>query len=268
MWKKIDMSIFDDDLSDIRDTKLKHLIEFGNYHQIHFEKTTISLIESLGYNSSMREFSDYISNRIYNHNSGSVLNFSLIIKQLGTLKVSVEFDTDDDISIEKLDNILKIHFGVQNIKLSEIEAKIDHELHHIFMNCMGHKTNKNYFIVNELIKKYSGKTKAFLVLYYLSFPDEINSNIQMVFREIGQKNVKTKEDFLNFLKSNFYYEISDKMENFDMFNYWKNITNEGNDSDLIEELGVENLSEFFTKTTWFIRNAGKEYKKRLSRVFL
>ena len=62
-----------------------------------------------------------------------------------------------------------------------IRTKIDHELHHVFINEMGNKTKKDYFIVNNIINKYSDRTRAFLMLYYLSFKDEVSCNIQMFF---------------------------------------------------------------------------------------
>jgi len=271
MFRKIDSKIFDDDLSLVRDYKLKNLIEYSNYKESYIEGYCFNLFESLGYNSSMKIFSDLISDEIYlnlgkNHDD---LKFPLIIKQLGILSIEVSFINNDQVSIKKVGNLLKIDFGYSDIKsLSDVEVKIYHELHHIFINQMGNKTHKNYFIVNDLIPKYNGRTKAFLSLYYLSFPDEISANIQMMFRNIGRNNVKNKKEFLLFLGNCELYKISQKMIDFDVLKYWNLIIEEGNDSDIIKELDIKNLEEFLTKTSSFIRKAGKEYKRRLSRIFI
>lgn len=271
MYRKIDLSLFESDVSNKRDTKLIHLIEYSNYKEINFENFTIQLMESLGYNSSLSKFVDIISDKIHNHisnNLNNILGFELIIKQLGTTSVNVSFHNNEIVSIEKIENNLTINYGYSNQTLGDVKSQIDHEIHHIFINNMGNKTNKNYFIINDLIQKYDGRTKAFLTLYYLSFKDEISCNIQMIFRQIGNKNVKNKEQFLEFLKTSDLYNISIKMVEFDMFRYWNEIVSEGNDKNLIRDLDIKNLNRFLNKTSIFIKNAGEEYQRRMSKVYL
>lgn len=137
---------------------------------------------------------------------------------------------------------------------------------------MGNITNKNYFIINGLIPKYNGFSKGFLTLYYLSFKDEISCNIQMAFRQVRIENIKNKDQFNNFLKNHKLYNLADKMIDIDILSYWneivREIVRECNDIDLIHELDIKNLDEFLTKTSLFIKKAGREYKRRLSKIFI
>jgi len=152
--------------------------------------------------------------------------------------------------------------------LINLKSVINHELHHIFIISKDHKTNNDYFITNDLISKTSGKTKAFLTLLYLSFSDELNSNIQMFHSQIGENNIKNKSQFLEFLNKNPLYNISIKMKNIDIHKYWEEIIKECNDKILIDEFNINNLEKWLVDVENQITKSGEEYIRKLSRIFI
>src|ERR1035437_6724106 len=85
------ISDFENNKMDIRDKKLKYLIEYNNYTESYLDECTIYLIESLGYNSSMSRFVDIISDQISDCISKKTnrTGFDLIIKQLGVTDISI-----------------------------------------------------------------------------------------------------------------------------------------------------------------------------------
>jgi hypothetical protein len=151
-----------------------------------------------------------------------------------------------------------------------INEIITHELQHIFINYMGNKTNDKYFIVNNLIKITSGRTLAFLTLYYLSFKDEILSNVQMFHKKIKTNKIKTKSEFISFLKEDNFNSIVNKMINVNILDYWNHIIEEGNNELLISELNLnrDNLNNQLLKIENFIKKSGKVYKSKISKIFL
>ena len=263
-------------INDKRENKLNIILENFNYKEICIDNLSIYLMESLGYNSSMKNFIHIISDKINEYISAkkgySQISFDLIIKQLGITNVLINFNNFGNTSIIKKLDLLIIDYSYNMVNIPDpiniIRTKIDHELHHVFINEMGNKTKKDYFIVNNIINKYSDRTRAFLMLYYLSFKDEVSCNIQMFFREIGNANIKTKLQFVPFLENNELYKISKKMIDVDVLNYWQLISDEGNAGNLINDFKIQDLEIFLDQVSKQIKKAGNEYRRKLSRVFI
>ena len=263
-------------INDKRENKLNIILENFNYKEICIDNLSIYLMESLGYNSSMKNFIHIISDKINEYISAkkgySQISFDLIIKQLGITNVLINFNNFGNTSIIKKLDLLIIDYSYNMVNIPDpiniIRTKIDHELHHVFINEMGNKTKKDYFIVNNIINKYSDRTRAFLMLYYLSFKDEVSCNIQMFFREIGNANIKTKLQFVPFLENNELYKISKKMIDVDVLNYWQLISDEGNAGNLINDFKIQDLEIFLDQVSKQIKKAGNEYTRKLSRVFI
>ena len=122
--------------------------------------------------------------------------------------------------------------------------------------------------LNDLIQNTSGKTQAFLILYYMAFEDELSSNIHMFHSIIGENNIKTKEQLLKFLNNNELYNVAIKMKNIDIFKYWREIIKEGYGNLLIDELEIDDIKKFLEETSNFIINSGNKYIHKMSRTFI
>lgn len=247
-----------------RNIVINKLIKTENcsLHQVYDYE--ISINEKLGYNNSLNNFISIICDKIEKNLESNKIEFELNIPQLGVDNIVISIG--DENSIVKEDSTLNIKFNRQDI--DKIVSVINHEIHHIFINSKGNKTNKNYYLVNDLIQKYDGKTKAFLMLYYLSFKDEISSNIQMFHNMIGENNIKTNDQFITFLNRDKLYNTAIKMKNIDIFKYFEEIKKEGNLENIVSDLNISNLEMFLKKTSGFIENAGDEYIRKMGRIFI
>ena len=254
-----------EDIVNIRDYHIERLIRFEDCNLHYIFDYEISINEKLGYNNSLNNFIKIICDKIKENLQENKIEFHLEISQLGTDSVIIDIN-DIETSIRKDNTTLDIKFNRNDI--NSIVSTINHELHHIFINSKGNKTNKEYYLVNDLIGKYEGKTKAFLILYYLSFKDEISSNIQMFNSMIGENNIKTNSQFVTFLNRNDLYNAAIKMKNIDIFKYFEEIKNEGNLDSLISDFNIRNLDRFLLKTSKFIEISGDEYIHKMSRVFI
>ena len=90
----------------------------------------------------------------------------------------------------------------------------------------------------------------------------------MFHSQIGENNIKTKDQFLIFLNKNELYNVGIKMKNIDILKYWEEIRKEGFDKLLIDKLSISNINSFFNKTSEFISKSGNEYIRRMSRSFM
>jgi hypothetical protein len=220
------------------------------------------LIEKLGNNSIIDTYAKTIFNYIkgYLTNKGDkkdLLIMPLIIKELGIDNINISFTNET--SIVKNGNNLELNIN-KYTSLVELLPEIDHELQHVYINEMGNITKKDYFIANDLIQKTTGRTKALLTLYYLSFKDEISANIHMFHRQIGINNIKTNKQFKDFVSNSDLYTICLKMIDIDIFRYWQEVIREGYEDLLIKEFNITNLDSFLTKVSKQIKNGGEEYK--------
>jgi len=227
------------------------------------------LIEKLGNNSIIDKYAKTIFNYIKGHltNKGDkkdLLMMPLTIKELGIDNINISFTNET--SIIKSGNNLELNIN-KDTSLAELLPEIDHELQHVYINEMGNITKKDYFIANDLIQKTSGRTKALLTLYYLSFKDEISANIHMFHRQIGVNNVKNNKQFKDYLLNSDLYSICLKMINIDILRYWQEVIREGYEDSLITEFDITNLDSFLAKISKQIKNGGEEYKKKLSKAF-
>lgn len=247
-----------------RNNRLKYLFKYGDCTEHTIMGHIFYINEKLGYNNSLVHFINIILDKI-EMRSNNDISFDLKIEQLDIEHIKISIGTNET-NIEKIDNLLEINITLYDLK--NIRSTINHELHHIFMTSKGLITNKIYYKVNDLIRITSGKTKAFLILYYLSFPDELNSNIHMFHSQIGENKIKTKDQFLKFLNNNTLYNIAIKMKNFDIMEYWLAIKKEGNNKLLIDELNINNLYDFIKKVQDEIISAGDTYIKKLSKSFI
>jgi len=247
-----------------RDEKLNTLIKYKDCTQYSIFGYNFYINEKLGYNSSLVNYINIIIEKIEKRKSDNLI-FDLDIDQLSINKIKLKI-TEDDTHIIKNNLTLELNIGTD--KLDDLRSTLNHELHHIFINSKGNKTNNKYFIVNDLIKNTSGKTHAFLLLYYLSFKDEVNSNIQMFHSIIGENNIKNREEFLKFLNNNDLYNVAIKMKNIDVFKYWREIVKEGYSDLLIEELGIDDITIFLNNISKIIIKSGNEYIHKLSRAFI
>lgn len=253
-----------EDIKIVRDIKINDLIKHKDLNKYEVYNYLFYINEKLGYNSSLVRFIDIIIEKIENR-IDDIFNFDLDIDQLSIDKIEININ-DKETFIKKENSTLKLN--IEYDRLGDLRTTINHELHHIFINIKGNKTNDKYFIINDLIQKTSGKTHAFLILYYLSFKDEINSNIQMFHSIIADNNIKNKDQFLKFLHNYDLYNVAIKMKNIDILTYWSEISKEGNCKLLIDELNIKNISEFLKKTNDFIINSGDTYIRKLSKSFL
>ena len=168
---------------------------------------------------------------------------------------------DDFLENDKLENII-------NNRDSKIEDLIKYK------DCIQYDIFGYVFYINEklgyndILKQTTGKTKEFLILYYMTFKDELNSNIQMFHSQIGKNNIKTKEQFLKFLNNSKLYNVAIKMKNIDILKYWMEICKEGYGKVLIKELGIDNLNSFLKETSDFIIKSGNIYIHKMSKSFL
>jgi hypothetical protein len=265
--KYIDDFLENDRLEELinnRDSKIEDFIKYKDCNQYDIFGYIFYINEKLGYNSSLVRFIDIIIDKIENRVKDN-FSFDLDIEQLDINNITININNSDTSITNKGSNLT---INIDNIDLDDIISVLNHELHHIFINKMGNKTNKKYFIVNDLIKETGGKTQIFLTLYYMAFKDELNSNIQMFHSQIGKNNIKTKDEFLKFLNSSKLYNVAIKMKNIDIQKYWDEICKEGYDKILFEELSISNIDIFLKKTSDFISNSGDEYIRKMSRSFL
>ena len=247
-----------------RNIVIDNLLNYEDYQSHNLFGYDFYINEKLGYNSSLVKYIDIIIDKIENRDSDS-FDFYLKIDQFLTSYIKVDINNNDT-SIHKNGDILIIKLDRND--LINLRSVINHELHHIFIISKGHKTNIDYFTTNDLISKTSGKTKAFLTLLYLSFSDELNSNIQMFHSQIGENNIKNKSQFLEFLNKNPLYNISIKMKNIDIHKYWKEIIKEGNDKILINGFNITKLEKWLDETESQIIKSGDEYIRKMSRIFI
>jgi hypothetical protein len=133
---------------------------------------------------------------------------------------------------------------------------------------MGNKTDHRYHLVNNVVNNYTGRTKAFLMMLYLSFRDEISANVQMFHSEIGEKRIKDRKRFIEFLNAHQLYNIAIKMKNLDIYKYWKEAENENFKEQVIDDLKIKDIPKFLKETEIKIREAGEEYINKLGRAFL
>jgi len=228
------------------------------------------LMEKLGNNPVIDKYAktifDYIKEYLLKGNKKDMLIMPLIIKELGITNINILF-TNHNTSIIKNDNNLELNIN-NNTSLTDMLPEIDHELQHIYINEISNITKKDYFITNNLIQKTSGRTKAFLTLYYLSFKDEISTNIHMFHRQIGINNIKTNKQFKEFVANSDIYSICLKMINIDVLRYWHEVVREGYEDILIKEFNITNLDSFLTKISKQIKTSSEIYKKKLSKSFI
>lgn len=253
-----------EDLINNRDSKIEDLIKYKDCNQYDIFGYNFYINEKLGYNGSLVRFIDIISDKIESRVKDN-FTFDLDIEQLDIKNITININDNDTSIINKGSNLT---INIDNIDLDDIISVLNHELHHIFINKMGNKTNKKYFIVNDLIKETGGKTQAFLTLYYMAFKDELNSNIQMFHSQIGKNNIKTKDDFLKFLNNGKLYNVAIKMKNIDILKYWMEICKEGYDKILIDKLEISDINKFLKQTEDFITKSGDEYIHKMSKSFL
>ena len=247
----------------IDETKLYKIEDIDGYN--------FYLIEKLGNSNVLDKYSNLIANYIteYLKNGGrkqDMLVMKLLIKELGINETHITF-SEKPTSAFKSNNIFNLN--INNEDTEDLLVKIDHELQHIYINEKGNKTKNDYFTANDLIQKTSGYTKGFLTLYYLSFKDEISANIHMFHREIGQNNIKKYKEFKEFLNTHKLYDsvvkrmipFSEKVEQ-----YKNAIIDEGNEKLLVKEFGIS-LDKLLNKASKQIKEAGEEYRLKLSKAF-
>ena len=226
---------------------------------------SVYLMEKLGNANVLDKYSNLIYQYIISYlkdggRKQDLLVMKLIIKELGINQIHIEF-SNKPTSIKKSNN--KLYLSI-NFPLShELQAEIDHELQHIYINERGNITKNEYFICNDLIRKTTGKTKAFLTLYYLSFKDEISANIHMFHRQIGINKIKNKEFLINHqlynIAVNRMIPISEKIDS-----YKESIIDEGFEILLVKEFG-KSLDTILNMAEKQIFNAGEEYKRKLAK---
>lgn len=256
--------IKNDDIIEKRNNIISDLIKYKYCCKHELFGFNFYINEKLGYNSSLVNYINIILDKIENRLSNKFY-INLYINQFQIDKIEVNID-DNPTSIFKDINKLFLNINIED--LQTLRDVLNHELHHIFMKSKGLKTNEKYFIVNDLIQETIGRTKAFLILYYMAFEDELNSNIQMFHSEIGTNKIKNNSMFLEFLNKSPLYVVAIKMKNIDIQKYWDEIQKEGFDKLLIDKLSISNIDSFLKETSNFISNSGDEYIRRLSRSFL
>ncbi len=247
-----------------RNNIISDLIKYENCIKYELFGFNFYINEKLGYNSSLINYINIILDKIEKRLSNK-FNIDIYIKQFQIDKIDVSIG-ENPTSISKSLNKLTLNINTDDLPI--LRDVLNHELHHIFIKSKGHKTNEKYFIVNELVQKTDGKTKAFLMLYYMAFDDELNSNIQMFHSEIGTNKIKNNSMFKEFLNKNPLYMVAIKMKNIDTEKYWNEICKEGYDKLLIDKLSISNIDSFLKKTNDFISNSGNEYIRRMSRTFI
>ena len=242
------------------------------YSVENIEGYDIYLMEALGNANVLDKYSnlivDYIKEFLNNNgNKKDLLVMKLIIRELGVNEIHITF-TNKPTSIYKKDDILMLNIDEQMD--DNLSAEIDHELQHIYINEKGNKTKQSYFICNDLIQKTTGRTKAFLTLYYLSFKDEISANIHMFHRQIGINGIKSNKQFKAFLNNHELYNIAcNKMVkiNDTIHGYKTGIIAEGFEDILVKEFGMD-LDTILNIAGKQIMEAGEDYKRRLGKCFL
>lgn len=268
--------IFDSNFSkkEKRIDKIQSLIEKKNLIIENFEDFQFYLIkEKLGYNISLSHYVNSLTKRImfYNKNGIRRDNIDFNIKELGINNIIITMKYNINTSIIRNDNTINIDIPLPfEYSYDELNEMITHELHHIFINHMGNKTNYKYFIINDLIQITNGRTKALLTLYYMAFKDEISSNIQMFHKKIKTNNIKTKEEFIHFLKNDRFCFVIEKMGSLNIKEYWNFIKQENNSQLLIDKLNLnkDNIENELIKIEKFIKKSYNIYKEKINKVFL
>ena len=273
------LSITDEMMDGYMDIK-----RFNQFNIHEFEKSIYNIekidgyefyLEKLGNSNILDKYSETITTYIldYYKNYGIYKKFKIdiLIKELGINKIFVNLRGNIS-NISKKNDYLLLDIMEGELNGQDDREKllsiIDHELQHIYINEKGNITKNEYHIVNKLVNITHGLTRRFLNLYYLSFQDEISANIHMFHREIGNNNIHTKEQFKRFLTDNNLYKIVIKMMNIDekIDQYKNGILKEGNEELLVKEFNTT-LDKLLNKASKQIKEAGKEYKLKLSKTF-
>ena len=146
--------IFDSSFSkkENRLNKLQILIENKNLILNNFEDFQFYLIkEKLGYNTSLSHYVDFITRKCFINNKNGINRDNIIIniKELGINNVTITMKYNINTSVIRNNNDINIDIPLPfEYSYDELNEIITHELHHIFINYMGNKTNYKYFIIN------------------------------------------------------------------------------------------------------------------------
>jgi len=176
------------------------------------------------WNTSFKDTDSYINNSIYHD-----VEFLFEI-YLPESVLEVDSDEVDD-------------FITKNGIYEKVRSMVSHEVTHLYEyykrklnNISSWKdrlvgTNK-VLVEKQLLSSISDDWKHFLNLVYLSLDYEINARISQLYYEMADKDIETKYDFMDFVKSSQVWEEKEMVKNFNAKEFIQNFTYKSSDEDL------------------------------------
>jgi hypothetical protein len=94
----------------------------------------------------------------------------------------------------------------------------------------------------------------------------MNANIQELWKEIENQNIKDVESFDIYVKKHDFYSIIKSTENIDLKNIWINIQKEYMTNILINALDIENVDLWLSKTEKKLKYKSNKLKRRIFKL--
>jgi hypothetical protein len=176
------------------------------------------------WNASFKDINSYINNSIYHD-------------------VELLFEIHLPESILEVDSDEVDDFISKNGIYDKVRSMVSHEVTHLYEyykrklnNISSWKdrlvgTNK-VLVEKQLISNISSDWKHFLNLVYLSLDYEINARVSQLYYELSDKDIETKYDFMNFIKSAQVWEEKEMVKNFNAKEFIENFSYKSSDEDL------------------------------------
>jgi hypothetical protein len=110
---------------------------------------------------------------------------------------------------------------------------------------------------------YSGRLMH--ILYFFT-EHEMNSNIQELWKEIKNNNIKTNDDFNNYIKNHEFYIYLKYVENINLDYFWEKIKNEHRNDIFIKSFSIKDVNTWLIKTEKKLKLKTDKFKRRIFKL--
>ncbi len=246
----------------------KIIFDFDNF----IKKNEKILKEALGVNKEVSDFCDKLFDIIKDDIKNKKMNNNIVItNDFGINNIEIIYSniqSNNIASIIKEDNndiILKIY----NINVKNLLSLLNHEFLHVYSDFKGMNKVDYYDNLIHLTNNYGfddGYSGRLIHILYFFTEHEMNSNIQELWKEIKNNNVKTIDDFNNYIKNHEFYTYLKYVENINLYHFWERIKNENRTGIFIKSFDIKDVNTWLIKNEKKLKSKTDKFKRRIFKL--
>lgn len=194
-----------------------------------------------------------------------------ILNNIGIKNIEIvyHYANSNDVATVKKDGNNNIILLIYVNNISNLLSNINHEFLHIYSELKGHISSEYYHSLLVLANKYPATDSWLGVLVYILYfytEYEMNVNIQELWKEIENQNIRDVKSFDNYAENHKFYTNNKYVETIDLKKIWNNIEKDYMSNILIKALDIKDISKWLLKKEKELKEKSDKFKRRIFRL--